>query len=54
VLASGATSTDSRMISNHATIEGVMEWGDEAPGFEITRIESKRHPLFPRGQKIKR
>jgi len=41
------------MLSDNANVEGIMAWGDDAPGFEIKRIESKKHQLFPRGKKIR-
>ncbi len=52
-LSSGSTEADGNLMSDRAALEGVMAWGDEAPGFYATTITSKKHPLFPRGKKIR-
>jgi serine protease AprX len=53
VLGDGSMLSDGSVLADHAKLEQVMAWGDDAPGFDIKRIESKRHPLYPRGKKIR-
>ena len=43
----------SGVIFDQHALEQVMARGDDSPGFQIVRIENKRHPLFPRGTKIR-
>jgi serine protease AprX len=49
----GRVMNEGRVMAEHAASEAIMAWGDEAPGIQIQRIESKKHPLFPRGKRIK-
>jgi hypothetical protein len=43
---------DSRTLSD-AAMEQILAWGDDAAGLQLSKIESKKHPLYPRGKKIK-
>jgi hypothetical protein len=43
---------DSRTLSDTA-LEQILAWGDDAAGLQLLKIESKKHPLYPRGKKIK-
>lgn len=52
VLADGSVLSDGSVLADHAKLEQVMAWGDDAPGFDIKRIESRKDPLYPRGKKI--
>jgi serine protease AprX len=42
--------TSGLVIDQHSA-ENVMAWGDDSLGFTITRIESRKHPLYPRGRR---
>jgi serine protease AprX len=53
VLADGTVLSDGTVLADNAILEQVMAWGDDAPGFNIARIESRKHPLFPRVKKIR-
>jgi serine protease AprX len=53
VLGDGSVLSDGSVLADHAKLEEVMAWGDDAPGFDFKRIESRKHPLYPRSKKIR-